>query len=82
MFDWCIYPRTLYLVFAWLLFILRTKYLQAVGKIIELLSPLFRNSGTEYENQVTECANLNRSYGVQRGSLFFITTSWYFYLLC
>lgn len=61
MFYWCIYPRTLYLVFAWLLFILCTKFLQAVGKIIELLSPLFRNNGTEYKNQVTECANWNRS---------------------
>lgn len=69
-FYWCIYPKPLYLVFVWLLFILCTKFLQAVGKIIELLSPRFRNYDTEYKKQVTECASLNRSYGVQRDLLF------------
>lgn len=35
-------------------------------KIIDLLSLLFRSSSTEFKNQVTECANLNYSYGTQR----------------
>lgn len=35
-------------------------------KIIDLLSLLFRNNSTEYKNQVTECANLNNSYGTQK----------------
>lgn len=37
-------------------------------KIIDLLSLLFRSSSTEYKIQVTECANLNNSYGTQRNS--------------
>lgn len=37
-------------------------------KIIDLLSLLFRSRSTEYKIQVTECANLNNSYGTQRNS--------------
>lgn len=37
-------------------------------KIIDMLSLLFRGSSTEYKNRVTECANLNNSYGTQRNS--------------
>lgn len=37
-------------------------------KIMDLLSLVFRSSSTEYKKQVTECANLNNSYGTQRNS--------------